>query len=716
MTSSAVSLSALLGITLLATVPASAGQLHAARGASVPGQYIVELAPGAQWNALGANRAQMAGDVAGAHGAQVKHLFHRVLDGFSVQVSAAEAAVLADDPRVKAVYPVVPMYLRATQTGAPWHLDRSDQRDLPLNTTYNFDFDGAGIHMFVIDTGLRATHQQFAGRVSSGFDAVGDGQGTNDCQGHGTWTSGLAAATTYGAARRATVHPVRVFGCEGSTTSDRVLAGLDWAVNTGLRPAVVNMSLGGGPDPATDTAIQNATAAGVVVVVAAGNASADACGGSPSRAPAAITVGSSERNDSRSGFSNFGPCVDLFAPGGGVTATSFTGDNATTTASGTSGSSPVVAGIAALYLQQFPGASPAQVQQAIKDAATTGRLTNIGAGSPNRLAFSLFGGTPSTPTPTPTVTRTPTPTPIVTATPTPTPTPTGPPSANLALNKPATGSASCNANEGPAKAVNGSVSGGNADKWCSLVDGTKFLQVDLGGTFNVGRFVVKHAEAGGESATFNTRDFNIATSADGVTFTSAVTVSANRAGTTTHVVAGRAARFVRLNVTAPEQPGGGSAARIYELEVYAAAAPASNLALNKPATGSTPCNVNEGPAKAVNGSVSGGNSDKWCSHAVPRLLQVDLGGSFSVARFVVRHAAAGGESATLNTRDFNLQVSMDGTAWTTVAAVAGNTEAVTTHVISPASARHVRLEVITPTQTTNTGARIYELEAYTAGF
>jgi subtilisin family serine protease len=691
--------------------PAVAGELHVAKGASVPGEYNVELSAGAVLDArtAGVSRAQVASDVAAAHGASVTRTFQQVLPGFAARLSAASAAVLANDPRVKAVYPVVRMQLKATQTGAPWHLDRSDQRDLPLSSTYNHNFDGTGVHVFVIDTGLRATHQEFAGRIGISHDTVGDGQGSNDCQGHGTWTAGLAAGRTYGAAKGATVHAVRVFGCEGSTTSERVLAGLDWAVQTGLRPAVVNMSLGGGPDPATDTALRNAAAAGVTVVVAAGNESEDACGGSPSREPSAVTVGATDRNDSRSGFSDFGACVDVFAPGGGITSSSFSGDTAITTASGTSASSPVVAGIAAIYLQQFPGAAPPQVQQAIKDAATTGRLSNIGAGSPNRLVYSLFGGV-VTPTPTPTATPTPTRTPTAT----PTPTPTGAPSPNLALGKPAIGSASCNANEGPAKAVNGSVSGGNSDKWCSLVAGAKVLQVDLGGTFDVARFVVKHAGAGGEAVAFNTRAFSLQVSADATTWTTVVNVTANTASTTTHSIVARAARHVRLNITAPVQ-GAGGAARIYELEVYAGATPSTNVALGKPATGSAPCAVSEGPEKAVNGSVSGGNADKWCSLEAAKILQVDLGATFALSQFVVRHAAAGGEDATWNTRDFDIQVSSNGTTWTTVVNVAGNTAGVTTHPVAPTSARFVRLNVTAATQAGDGAARIYELEAYTGG-
>jgi V8-like Glu-specific endopeptidase len=314
-------------------------------------------------------------------------------------------------------------------------------------------------------------------------------------------------------------------------------------------------------------------------------------------------------------------------------------------------------------------------------------------------------------TPTPTATATATPTRTATPTGTVTATPTTPPTTNLALNKAATGSAACNANEGPAKAVNGSVTGGNTDKWCSLAAGTKFLQVDLGSSFNVGSFIVRHAGAGGESTGLNTRDFNIQTSTDNATWSTAVTVAGNTGSATSHPIATRAARYVRLNITLPTQTTD-AAARIYELEVYAGATAPTNIAVGKPATGSAACNANEGPAKAVNGSVSGGNTDKWCSVAAgTKFLQVDLGASTGISSIVVRHAQAGGESATWNTRTFDLQTSTNGTTFTTVASVAANTAAVTTHAVS-ATTRFVRLNITAPTQDGSAAARIYELEVY----
>lgn len=338
--------------------------------------------------------------------------------------------------------------------------------------------------------------------------------------------------------------------------------------------------------------------------------------------------------------------------------------------------------------------------------------TNNGNNAARIYEFEVYGS--SGPTPTPTFT--------------PTPTNTPPPGSNLALNKPATASGQCNANEGPAKAVNGSWTGGNSDKWCDNTSASKWLQVDLGANFNLTQFVLRHAGAGGESATFNTRDFNIQVSTNGTTWTTAVTVTGNTANTTTHNIAATNARYVRLNVTAGTQ-GTSTTARIYEVEVYgvsgptptptststptATPPPGTNVALNKPATASASCNVNEGPEKAVNGSWTGGNSDKWCDNSsASKWWQVDLGANFSVDQFVIRHAGAGGESTDWNTRDFNVQVSTDGTNWTTVVTVTGNTASTTTHNIAATTARYVRLNVVVPTQTTDTAARIYEFEVY----
>ncbi|WP_027345831.1 GH92 family glycosyl hydrolase [Hamadaea tsunoensis] len=280
---------------------------------------------------------------------------------------------------------------------------------------------------------------------------------------------------------------------------------------------------------------------------------------------------------------------------------------------------------------------------------------------------------------------------------------------NLALNKTVTGSTSCNATESAAKAVDGQL--GVNSKWCSTVSGTKTLQVDLGSAQNVGAFVVKNAGLGGEQTGWNTGAYTISTSTDAATWTQRASVSGNKASRVLSTISGVSARYVKLDITTPANDGNG-AARIDEFEVYAPATGAVNLALNKTATADSSCNANEAAAKANNGSWTGGNSDKWCSAGTSKWWQVDLGSAQTVSSFTIRHAEAGGESASWNTKDFNIQTSTDGTTWTTVVTVTGNTAGTTTHPITPRSARYVRLNVVTPTQTTDAAARIYEVEVY----
>jgi hypothetical protein len=282
---------------------------------------------------------------------------------------------------------------------------------------------------------------------------------------------------------------------------------------------------------------------------------------------------------------------------------------------------------------------------------------------------------------------------------------------NLARGKPVTGSAACAAAEDASKAVDGKLTGNS--KWCTQAAGTKTLTVDLGSNASVSAFVVKHAALGGESTGFNTGAFTISTSTDNTTFTTAATVTGNRNSRTVHQLATpRSARYVRLSITTPTNDGTGIA-RIYEFEVYGSGGGGgpTNVALNKPATGSAPCATTEGPAKAVNGSVSGGNGDKFCSSVAGAWLQVDLGSAQALTSLTVRHAAAGGEQAAWNTKDFDLQVSTDGATWTTAAQVRGNTAAVTDQAVA-VTARYVRITVIAGTQGTENVTRIYELEAY----
>ncbi|NBO79879.1 MAG: serine protease, partial [Actinobacteria bacterium] len=272
----------------------------------------------------------------------------------SVGTGDSSAASDAVTPRAESDGGVAPL---------SWGLDRIDQRALPLNNRYTRTQSGAGVTVYVIDTGVRATHSELSGRVAAGFTTISDGQGTNDCQGHGTHVAGTVAGTNYGVAPAALVVPVRVMNCSGSGSTSDIIAGIDWIIThhqAGV-PAVANMSLGGPRSAALDLAVSRGVADGVTFVVAAGNSSLSACTVSPAGEPSAITVGSTTSTDERSSFSNFGSCLDVFAPGSNIVSAGHSSDVATRTLSGTSMAAPHVAGIAALALSQNSAMSPAEV-------------------------------------------------------------------------------------------------------------------------------------------------------------------------------------------------------------------------------------------------------------------------------------------------------------------------------------------------------------------
>jgi subtilisin family serine protease len=363
----------------------------------VRGSYIVVFKSGAVRDVPAAANA-----LASAHGGRLGFVYRYALEGFAVQMPAERARALADDPRVAYVEPDQAVEAVGAESPATWGLDRVDQRNLPLDNTYNYNQTGAGVHAYVIDTGVRATHVEFAGRIGNGYTAVSDGNGTSDCNGHGTHVAGTIAGTTYGIAKQVTIHPVRVLSCQGSGTTSGVIAGVDWVTQNHLSPAVANMSLGGGASSALDTAVANSVNSGVSYAIAAGNSNTDACTTSPARVAAANTVGATTSTDARASFSNYGACLDLFAPGSSITSAWNTSDSATNTISGTSMATPHVAGAIALYLQANPTASPAAVTQALVDNSTKGVVASPGSGSPNRLLDSLFGGGPAPDTTPPT--------------------------------------------------------------------------------------------------------------------------------------------------------------------------------------------------------------------------------------------------------------------------------------------------------------------------
>jgi subtilisin family serine protease len=383
---------ALLGSVLLWTGPVrSQGWKEKVRknAKKIPNNYIVVL-DDAVIGERGDNSiaGYMADDMARLYHGKLKHVYKHALNGFSVEMSEADAEAMSQDYRVLFVEEDGVMTADATQTNPPWGLDRIDQRNRPLSATYTYNWTGSGVRVYVIDTGIRTTHTQFGGRASNVFDAFG-GSGA-DCNGHGTHVSGTVGGSTYGVAKSALLRGVRVLDCNGSGSTSGVIAGVNWVTQNHINPAVANMSLGGGASSALDSAVNSLSNSGVPIAVAAGNSNADACGSSPARAANAITTGSTTTTDARSSFSNFGTCLDIFAPGSGILSAWFSSDTATATLSGTSMASPHVAGVAALYKQANPSASSTTVRNAIVNNATTNVVTGAGTGSPNRLLYSLF--------------------------------------------------------------------------------------------------------------------------------------------------------------------------------------------------------------------------------------------------------------------------------------------------------------------------------------
>ncbi|WP_055625555.1 S8 family peptidase [Streptomyces hirsutus] len=338
--------------------------------------------------------------VAKKYGAEIERTYTKALNGYEIEASEAEAKRLAADPAVASVVQNRTFHTTATQTNPPsWGLDRIDQANLPLNSSYTYpDSAGQGVTAYIIDTGVHISHSDFGGRASHGYDAVDNDNVAQDGNGHGTHVAGTVAGTAYGVAKKADIVGVRVLNNAGSGTTAGVVAGIDWVARNAVKPAVANMSLGGGADSVLDAAVRNAINAGITFVVAAGNESTNASTKSPARVTEAITVGATTSTDARASYSNYGSVVDIFAPGSSITSSWHTGNTATNTISGTSMASPHVAGAAALHLAANPSATPAQVSSALTSAATSGVVGNPGTGSPNLLLRVGQGGTTPPPT------------------------------------------------------------------------------------------------------------------------------------------------------------------------------------------------------------------------------------------------------------------------------------------------------------------------------
>lgn len=346
---------------------------------SIPGEYIVVLKEGADPRG-----------VAAAVGADPRYVYEAVVNGFAGALNHGQLKALENHPAVEYVEADQVMSIEATQYmdsyGHPWGLDRIDERDLPLSGSYTYSYTGNGVRAYIIDTGLDVDHAQFEGRAMNVYDAFG-GSG-NDCNGHGTHVGGTVSGKTYGVAKKSLPRGVRVLDCNGSGSTSGIIAAVDWVRTNALKPAIANMSLGGGYSSTLNSAVNNLSSSGIFVAVAAGNSNADACNYSPASAAYAFTTAASTKTDYKASYSNYGSCVDAYAPGSSIkSAWIGSGNTETNTINGTSMASPHVAGVAALYKHRYGDVSSSTIDSWIKNNATTNHIKSNVTGTPNRLLF-----------------------------------------------------------------------------------------------------------------------------------------------------------------------------------------------------------------------------------------------------------------------------------------------------------------------------------------
>ncbi|WP_344469265.1 S8 family peptidase [Glycomyces lechevalierae] len=378
----AVGVAALTALAFTATAaeakPAQGAIVGEDAPTAIAGEYIVVLEDG----------TSVSTAVKSVEGEEVVETFDEI-DAFLMEASESEAKELAAADGVAYVEQNAVVSIDATQSGATWGIDRIDQRNLPLSGTYTYNYTGAGVHAYIVDTGINATHTEFTGRVGNGYDFVSNDSTPQDGNGHGTHVAGTIGGTIYGVAKQVTLHGVRVLNNSGSGTTAGVINGINWVAANAIKPAVANMSLGGGYSSALNDAVANAVASGVTFAVAAGNENQNACNVSPASTPSAITVGATTSTDARASYSNYGSCLDVFAPGSSITSAWRTSNTSTNTISGTSMATPHVAGAVALYLDANPSASTSAVASWVTGNATSGIVTGAGTGSPNRLLYTL---------------------------------------------------------------------------------------------------------------------------------------------------------------------------------------------------------------------------------------------------------------------------------------------------------------------------------------